>query len=81
MLKHCVKKNRLLTIQKSDLKYRANAIFFSYLGWDQSEKFVKIYITLKGVHTIPAENVEVTFTEKWVLVIINSFEIVIVIVV
>lgn len=64
MLKHCVKKIRLLTIQKSDLKYRANAIFLSYLGWDQSEKFVKIYITLKGVHTIPAENVEVTFTEK-----------------
>lgn len=33
-------------------------------GWDQSEKFVKIYITLKGVHKIPVENVKVTFTEK-----------------
>lgn len=33
-------------------------------GWDQSDKFVKIYITLNGVHKIPAENVEVTFTDR-----------------
>lgn len=39
-------------------------LFVSLLGWDQSDKFVKIYITLKGVHTIPAENVEAKFTER-----------------
>ncbi|KAM4640944.1 calcyclin-binding protein [Discoglossus pictus] len=33
-------------------------------GWDQSDKFVKIYITLKGVHQIPAENVHIQFTER-----------------
>lgn len=33
-------------------------------AWDQSEKFVKIYLTLKDVHKIPSENVEVNFTER-----------------
>ena len=37
-------------------------------GWDQSDKFVKIYITLTGVHQVPAENVQVHFTERWVLI-------------
>ena len=32
--------------------------------WDQSDKFVKIYITLTGVHQIPTENVQVHFTER-----------------
>ncbi|KAM4721878.1 calcyclin-binding protein [Rhinophrynus dorsalis] len=33
-------------------------------GWDQSDKFVKIYITLKGVQKIPADNVQVQFSER-----------------
>lgn len=33
-------------------------------AWDQSDKFVKIYLTLKDVHKIPSENVEVNFTER-----------------
>ncbi|XP_029473792.1 calcyclin-binding protein [Rhinatrema bivittatum] len=33
-------------------------------GWDQSDKFVKIYITLNGVHQIPAENTQICFTER-----------------
>ncbi|KAG8436843.1 hypothetical protein GDO86_007797 [Hymenochirus boettgeri] len=33
-------------------------------GWDQSDKFVKIYITLKGVQSIPTDNVQVTFMER-----------------
>ncbi|NP_001080214.1 calcyclin binding protein S homeolog [Xenopus laevis] len=33
-------------------------------GWDQSDKFVKIYITLKGVQNVPADNVHVNFTER-----------------
>ncbi|XP_043109854.1 calcyclin-binding protein [Puntigrus tetrazona] len=40
------------------------AVKINNYGWDQSDKFVKIYITLKGVHTIPAENVETSFTER-----------------
>uniref|UniRef100_A0A8B9WIC8 Calcyclin-binding protein n=1 Tax=Bos mutus grunniens TaxID=30521 RepID=A0A8B9WIC8_BOSMU len=34
------------------------------VGWDQSDKFVKIYITLPGVHQVPAESVQVNFTER-----------------
>ncbi|KAL1790086.1 calcyclin-binding protein, partial [Sigmodon hispidus] len=30
----------------------------SNYGWDQSDKFVKIYITLTGVHQVPTENVQ-----------------------
>ncbi|XP_029394557.1 calcyclin-binding protein [Mus pahari] len=37
---------------------------FVLLGWDQSDKFVKIYITLTGVHQVPTENVQVHFTER-----------------
>ncbi|KAM9212313.1 calcyclin-binding protein [Dugong dugon] len=36
----------------------------SNYGWDQSDKFVKIYITLTGVHQVPAENIQVHFTER-----------------
>ncbi|KAM3838814.1 calcyclin-binding protein isoform 1-T1 [Vipera latastei] len=33
-------------------------------AWDQSDKFVKIYVTLSGVQHLPAENVQVHFTES-----------------
>ncbi|MBZ3880896.1 Calcyclin-binding protein [Sciurus carolinensis] len=36
----------------------------SNYGWDQSDKFVKIYFTLTGVHQVPTENVQVHFTER-----------------
>uniref|UniRef100_A0A3Q2Q1U6 Calcyclin binding protein n=1 Tax=Fundulus heteroclitus TaxID=8078 RepID=A0A3Q2Q1U6_FUNHE len=41
-------------------------------AWDQSEKFVKIYLDLKEVHKIPAENVEVNFTERSFSVLIKD---------
>lgn len=34
------------------------------IAWDQSDKFVKIYVTLKNVHNIQAENVRCDFTSK-----------------
>uniref|UniRef100_A0A9J7Z523 Calcyclin-binding protein n=1 Tax=Cyprinus carpio carpio TaxID=630221 RepID=A0A9J7Z523_CYPCA len=49
-------------------------LFVSLLGWDQSDKFVKIYITLKGVHTIPAENVEAKFTERGFNVLVKDLD-------
>lgn len=39
-------------------------LFYSLPGWDQSDKFVKIYISLNGVQKLPAENVQVNFTER-----------------
>lgn len=41
------------------------AFFQSNAAWDQSEKFVKIYLTLKNVHKIPSEKVEVKFSERY----------------
>ncbi|KAM4865595.1 LOW QUALITY PROTEIN: calcyclin-binding protein-like [Thomomys bottae] len=40
------------------------AVKISNYGWDQSGKFVKIYITLTGVHQVPTENVQVHFTGR-----------------
>ncbi|MEQ2185876.1 hypothetical protein XENOCAPTIV_011805, partial [Xenoophorus captivus] len=40
--------------------------------WDQSEKFVKIYLDLKDVHKLSAENVEVNFTERSFSVLIKD---------
>lgn len=39
-------------------------LLFVFAAWDQSDKFVKIYLDLKGVDKIPSENVEVNFTER-----------------
>lgn len=38
-----------------------------YIGlsaWDQTSKYVKFYVTLSKVHTLPSENVHCTFTSK-----------------
>lgn len=41
-------------------------------AWDQSEKFVKIYLDLKDVHKISADNVEVEFKERSFSVLIKE---------
>ncbi|CAK6969449.1 calcyclin-binding protein [Scomber scombrus] len=41
-------------------------------AWDQSDKFVKIYLTLKDVNKIPSENVEVNFTENSFSVLVKD---------
>ncbi|XP_060526842.1 calcyclin-binding protein [Cylas formicarius] len=33
-------------------------------AWDQSQKFVKFYITLPKVNTVPADNIQCVFNEK-----------------
>nr|XP_020451432.1 calcyclin-binding protein [Monopterus albus] len=43
-------------------------------AWDQSEKFVKIYLTLKSVHKVPSENVEVNFTERSFSVLVKDLD-------
>ncbi|KAM7400667.1 hypothetical protein PAMA_005048 [Pampus argenteus] len=43
-------------------------------AWDQSDKFVKIYLTLKDVHKIPSENVEVNFTERSFSVLVKDLD-------
>uniref|UniRef100_A0A182N6A4 Calcyclin-binding protein n=1 Tax=Anopheles dirus TaxID=7168 RepID=A0A182N6A4_9DIPT len=39
-------------------------------AWDQSDKFIKIFVTVNGVQQVPEDNVNVEFTE-------NSFQLVI----
>lgn len=41
-------------------------------GWDQSEKFVKLFVTLPGVQTVPAENVKVNYNNQDVEVIVQD---------
>ncbi|KAM9792041.1 calcyclin-binding protein [Syngnathus typhle] len=43
-------------------------------AWDQSEKFVKIYLTLKNVHMIPSEKVQVKFTERSFSVLVKELD-------
>nr|ACO08997.1 Calcyclin-binding protein [Osmerus mordax] len=43
-------------------------------GWDQSDKFVKIYITLKGVHNVAPENVNVSFTERSFVALVKDLD-------
>lgn len=57
-----------------DTALKGYTVKINNYGWDQSEKFVKIYITLKGVHTIPAENVETSFTERGFIVLVKDLD-------
>ncbi|CAG0902280.1 unnamed protein product [Darwinula stevensoni] len=43
---------------------RIYTVKLSNYGWDQSDKFVKIYVSLKDVHQVPDENVTCVFTER-----------------
>lgn len=33
-------------------------------AWDQSQKYVKFFFTVEGVHNIPSENITCSFTSK-----------------
>uniref|UniRef100_A0A673GBL2 Calcyclin-binding protein n=1 Tax=Sinocyclocheilus rhinocerous TaxID=307959 RepID=A0A673GBL2_9TELE len=59
---------------KTDTILKGYTVKINNYGWDQSDKFVKIYITLKGVHTIPAENVEANFTERGFNVLVKDLD-------
>lgn len=53
---------------------KAYTVKINNYGWDQSDKFVKIYITLKGVHSIAVENVNVIFTERSFSVLVKDLD-------
>lgn len=47
------------------LKAKKRAIsHISNYGWDQSDKFMKIYVTVKAVHNLDKSNVSSLFTES-----------------
>lgn len=41
-------------------------------AWDQSDKFVKLYVTLSGVHEIPSENVKSVFGTRRLELTVNA---------
>lgn len=49
-------------------------VIFRCLAWDQTSKFVKFYITLNKVQTIPAENVKCIFTPKTLELKVTNLE-------
>ncbi|GAB6023401.1 hypothetical protein CHUAL_008190 [Chamberlinius hualienensis] len=53
---------------------RSYAVKLSNYAWDQSDKFVKLYITLNKVQTLPAENVKCEFSNKSMDLSINGLE-------
>ncbi|KAI4898080.1 hypothetical protein NFI96_032367 [Prochilodus magdalenae] len=59
---------------KADTTVKGYTVKINNYGWDQSDKFVKIYITLKGVHKIPAENVVATFTERSFSILVKDLD-------
>ncbi|XP_049602909.1 calcyclin-binding protein [Syngnathus scovelli] len=63
--------------RQSDLASSSKAVYtvkITNYAWDQSEKFVKIYLTLKNVHMIPSEKVEVNFTERSFSVLVKELD-------
>lgn len=46
----------------------------SSYGWDQSDKFVKIYITLPGVESLPKEKVTSKFTKNSVEIVAHELD-------
>ncbi|XP_062849089.1 calcyclin-binding protein [Trichomycterus rosablanca] len=57
-----------------DTTLKGYTVKINNYGWDQSDKFVKVYITLKGVHKIPAENVQVSFTDRSFNVLVKDLD-------
>lgn len=41
-------------------------------AWDQSEKFVKFYITLPGVHTLPSDNIKTVFGARKIELLVSA---------
>ncbi|EDV21079.1 uncharacterized protein TRIADDRAFT_30752, partial [Trichoplax adhaerens] len=42
-------------------------------GWDQSDKFVKLYISLSGINALPKEQINVTFTSSSISLSVVNF--------
>ena len=49
---------------ENNYKFTLNVLYWFHLGWDQSDKFMKIYITLNGVHKIDKSQVTSQFKDR-----------------
>lgn len=44
------------------------------VGWDQSEKYIKVFVTLKNAQTVPKEQVYCKLTEKSMELHVDNLE-------
>lgn len=51
-------------VQKVSPRPHVFTVKVTNYAWDQSEKFVKLYVTISSVHTLPAESIISTFHQK-----------------
>jgi len=58
--------------KKPVIKPKSYDVQITNYAWDQSDAFVKLYVTLEGVHQIPAENVTCNFTQRSAELIVND---------
>lgn len=52
------------TVIASSTSAKRYQIKLTNYAWDQSQKFVKFYVTLKNVQTLPPENISCKFTNR-----------------
>lgn len=49
---------------KYSVHYYWTSSIVHFIAWDQSDKYVKFYVTLKNVQKLPPENIKCVFTTK-----------------
>ncbi|KAM9322104.1 calcyclin-binding protein [Pholidichthys leucotaenia] len=72
--RHQKEQQAIREADRSTASKAAYTVKITSYAWDQSDKFVKIYLALKDVHKIPAENVEVNFTERSFSVLVKDLD-------
>ncbi|XP_070532160.1 calcyclin-binding protein-like [Ptychodera flava] len=61
-------------VTKTETKPQVYTVKITNYGWDQSDKFVKFYITLNGIQQLPKENCVIKFGEKSLHVLVNNLQ-------
>ena len=63
---------------KHDLFFKIYACVFDVLpvcaAWDQSEKFLKLYVTIDGIKSCDADKVKATFTRNGVTLNVTQLQ-------
>ncbi|CAH1119316.1 unnamed protein product [Phaedon cochleariae] len=59
---------------KTSNKVHGVQVKLNNYGWDQSNKFIKFYVTLKDVQTIAPENIKCEFTSKSLELVVENME-------
>ncbi|XP_066536929.1 calcyclin-binding protein [Hoplias malabaricus] len=69
-----LQKEQQMKRDSGDAAVKGYTVKINNYGWDQSDKFVKIYITLKDVHRISADNVEASFSERSFSILVKDLD-------